>query len=446
MSTINTGTPLSPERQRIALEAYDRLGSFTAAERETKIRRRTIRRYVQARGRGETRHEESEGGLPPILAELMHERRPGIVTTPQPDADPIVETRRKLESRRELKMQRDLLMDIAGEQSFRAYLEGLMLEVAPRIPAPPPYVPPADSPDASVETIFNVWSDWHAYEIVKGERVLGLNEYNADEMGRRVKTIVDSCLSVKARMERGGGWRFPRCVIACNGDFVSGTIHEVERHTDAPSIIQAVYGTGLTLAAALRDLSAHFEQIDVYCTSGNHGRLPDARRMQQKDPSRNWDTAIYLYAKTALMDVPNVRFCIPDSYVVMYEIEGWRFLQTHGHDIKSWNSIPYYGIDRYGRNINALLTANELPVNYFVVSHFHSAGGVPSAGGETFINGSVIGGTEFSINALGKSDRPKQWMFCVHRNHGVASRWPLHGDGDESRRGYEVFPWQERSA
>jgi len=210
-----------------------------------------------------------------------------------------------------------------------------MLEVAPRIPAPPAYVPPAESPDASVETIFNLWSDWHAYEIVKGERVLGLNEYNADEMGKRVKRIVNSCLSIKARMERGGGWRFPRCVVGCNGDFVSGTIHEVERHSDAPSVIQAVYGTGLTLAAALRDLSPHFEKIDVYCTSGNHGRLPDARRMQQKDPSRKLGHRDLPVRQDGPHDVPNITFHIPDSYVVLYDIEGWRFLQTHGHDIKS---------------------------------------------------------------------------------------------------------------
>jgi len=109
------------------------------------------------------------------------------------------------------------------------------------------------------------------------------------------------------------------------------------------------------------------------------------------------------------------------------------------------NSIPYYGIDRYGRNVNALLTANEQPVHYFVISHFHSQGGVPSSGGEMFVNGSVIGGTEFSVNALGKCDRPKQWMFSVHKGHGVASRWPLHGDGGEVRDAYNVFPWENRS-
>lgn len=412
--------------RRIAEAVRKHDGKIAPAARETGYNWHTVNRY------GNAMSPVNEGPPEPRLSESDSQ--------PEPEPDPIEETRRRLEEERDRKRERELLLAIAGEKSFRAFLESLMLEVAPRIEPPPPYAGFATSADTSEETMMLVWSDWHAYEVVKEERVLGLNRYDAETMGRRVKHVVDSSLSIKDRMERGAGWRFRRCVVACNGDFVSGTIHEVERHGDAPNVIMAVYGTGLTLAEALRDLAPHFERIDVYCTSGNHGRLPDARRMQQKDPSRNWDTAIYLYAKTALRALPNIHFHIPDSYSVMYDVRGWNFLQTHGHEIKSWNSIPFYGIDRYGRNINALLTANAMPIHYFVISHFHSGGGLPSAGGESFINGSLIGGTEYSINGLGKSDRPMQWMFSVHDQHGVASRWPIYGNGGTDS--YPVRPWE----
>jgi hypothetical protein len=360
-----------------------------------------------------------------------------------PPIDPIVKEKDRLSSSRILGREKELIRQIASERSFREFLEDLMREIAPAIEPPPPYRPQQPQSVATQETMLAVWSDWHAYESVDAARVLGLNHYDAPTMGRRVRRLVDATVSIKDRMERGSGWRFPKLAVACNGDFVSGTIHEAERHSDAPSIIHAVYGTGLVLASALRDLAAHFGQIDVYCTSGNHGRLPDARRMQQKDPCRSWDTLIYLFAMTSLKDIPSIRFHIPESYVVMYSLEGWNFLQTHGHEIKSWNQIPYYGIDRFGRNINALLTANEMPIHYFIVSHFHSLGGVPSAGGETFINGSLIGGTEFSVNALGKCDVPKQWLFCVHPEHGVTSRWPILANGD-SKEGYSVSPWTQK--
>ena len=69
---------------------------------------------------------------------------------------------------------------------------------------------------------------------------------------------------------------------------------------------------------------------------------------------------------------------------------------------------------------------------------------VPAAGGETFVNGSLIGGNEFSIGALGKCDKPSQWLFTVHPEHGVASRWPIYGDGTNQIEPYQLEPWPRR--
>lgn len=352
--------------------------------------------------------------------------------------DPLEAERERLAKLRDYRQERELIQAIAGERSFRSHLESLLRDVAPRLDAPPPYRPPRVPDGASVETMLFLWSDWHAYEVVRRERTLGLNEYDGPVFGRRVHRVVDAGLSIKARMERGGGWHFPRAVVACNGDFVSGTIHEVERHSDARNVVDAVFRTGMVLASALRDMAAEFESIDVFCTSGNHGRLPDARKMQQKDPTRSWDTAIYLYAMTALSHIPSVRFHIPDSYSVMYEVEGWRFLQYHGHDIKSWNSIPFYGISRYTRNVNALPIAPG-PPHFYLISHFHSSASLPAPGGRALVNGSLIGGTEYSLNTLGAVDRPMQLMATVHPEHRIASTWELHADGDGP--GYDVASW-----
>ena len=355
-----------------------------------------------------------------------------------PTVDEVAE---RITRTRELRRERDELMAVAGEKSFRAHLEAILRDVAPRFaPIPPMPVWPGRD-DTSHEALLMLLSDWHAFEEVKSDRVMGFNEFNGPILCERVRRLLLIQLSIKDRMERGGGWSIRKAVVALNGDFVSGTIHEVERHSDASNVIHAAYATGHLIAAYLRDMAPHFDEIRVPCTSGNHGRLPDARRMQQKDPTRNWDTVIYLFAMAALRDVPNVRFEIPDSYFVRYAIEGWSFLQFHGHDIKSWNAIPYYGIDRFGRNMNALHNGRSERIDYFLVSHFHSLGGVPSSGGETFVNGSVIGGTEFSVGALGRCDRPAQWMFLVHPSHGITSRWPILAEGDRPVKPYPLPEW-----
>lgn len=361
---------------------------------------------------------------------------------PAPPPDPIESERGRQERLRNLRQERDLVREIASERNLRSWLEDLFRDIGDRVPPAPRYRPPAAPAGCSVETMLLVLSDWHAYEEIKPERVLGLNRYDAATFSRRVRAVVDGVASIKTRMERGGGWRFPKLVVACNGDFISGSIHELERHADAPNVVMAAYGCGRTLALALRDLSAHFESVEVHCVSGNHGRLPDARRVQQKDPTRSWDTVIYLFAKTALEGTsPGVSFEIPDAYIADVRIGPWRFLQYHGHDIKSQLSIPFYGVERFARNMNALTSLQSDPAHGFILGHFHTEASFPATGGEILMNGSLIGGNEFSLNGLGKMGRPSQMLVGVHDRHGITHRWNVWADGDGGGEGYPEYPW-----
>jgi hypothetical protein len=358
-----------------------------------------------------------------------------------PAADPVQAAEERTARTRELAREREQLQAVAGERSFRAYLEAIVAKVAPTIDAPPRYREPKPTSQAVSESLILLLSDWHAYEVVRKERVLDLNEYNADVMAGRAYRVIHGVRSIAQKM-RAGGWRFPKLVVAANGDMISGTIHEVERHSDAPNVIQAAIGCGLLLAQSLRDLAAVFEDVTVYGTSGNHGRLPDHKRVSQKDPSRSWDYLIYSIARQSLAGVKNVKFVLPDSYAVVYEVEGWRVYQGHGHDIKSWQSIPFYGISRAATGLNALRVAAGSPIHYFLFSHFHNPGSITAPGSEYFVNGSLIGGTEYAVNGLGRADRPCQWLLGVHRDHGVTHRWPVYADGPGPSGKYEVRPWK----
>ena len=342
----------------------------------------------------------------------------------------VEQERVRQERLRNLRAEREAIRDIASERSLRSMLDGLFREIVPAIPVPPApriYKPNAD---CTSETLLLHLSDWHYGEIVRGEGTRGMNSYDGAIATDRVHSVIHSAMSIADKMKAGGGWDFPRMVVALNGDLVSGTIHELERHSDPKNIIWSVYECGMLLADAMRRLRSAFPRVDVFCTSGNHGRLPDARKMQSKDPTRNWDTLVALIAKTALRDVPGITFHIPDSYSVAYECEGMTVLQTHGHDIKSWSGIPWYGINRFLGNYNGLEASRGGSIGAYLFGHFHSQTNITYPGGEAFVNGSLIGGTEWTINALGKSDRPCQMMLGIHRNHGVTHRWPIYAEGE----------------
>lgn len=350
---------------------------------------------------------------------------------PEPPRDPVEVERERQESARRLREEREALREIAGERSLRRALEQMFSEIVPTFGPVPPYVAPKRTAKdkASTESLLLHLSDWHYGERVESESTRGFNEYSVEIAERRVQSIVDNAIAIAKKMEAGGGWRFPRLVVALNGDLVTGTIHELERHSDPANIIWAVYGCGMLLADALRKLAAQFPTVDVFVTSGNHGRLPDARRMQSKDPTRNWDTLVALIAQTALRNQSNVTITIPNSYAVSYEVSGVNVLQSHGHDIKSWSGIPWYGISRFLGNYNGMEAARGGRIGAYLFGHFHSQTNITYPGGEAFVNGSLIGGTEWTVGTLGRADRPCQMMLAFHPDHGVTHRWPIYAEG-----------------
>lgn len=347
--------------------------------------------------------------------------------TPTEPVDPIEAERARQARARELQAEREALREVAGERSLRSHLTRLFHEIAPKLQPAPKYVPPKrTAKEVTSETLLLHLSDWHYGERVAAESTRGFNAYDTDIAAARVASVVRGAIGIADKMRAGGGWRFPRLVVALNGDLVTGTIHELERHSDPENIIWSTYSAGLLLADAVRTLAGSFPQVDVYCTSGNHGRLPDARRMQSKDPTRNWDTAVALFAKTALANCPNVTVEIPNSYAVSYEVEGTTVLQSHGHDIKSWSGIPWYGISRFLGNYNGMEAARGGRIGAYLFGHFHSQTNITYPGGEAFVNGSLIGGTEWTVGTLGKADRPCQMMLAFHADHGVTHRWPIY--------------------
>jgi AcrR family transcriptional regulator len=352
---------------------------------------------------------------------------PADVPHPEPVRTPVETESERWRAEREKKLHQEAIKQAAAEVGFRAFLEQLIRDIAPTCQPKPIKSSPRPA-KGTAEELLTVWSDWHMYEVVTRERTLGLNEYDAEIGEARARRVVDTLLTIKGRAERGGQ-PYRKITVAANGDMISGSIHEVEKHSDAENVIEAAIRCGNLLGSCVEALAAEFELVEVFGTTGNHGRLPDHRRMPQKDPTRNWDYLIYRWAEQYTSRLPNVRWFIPPAYSVIYQIHEWNFHQNHGHEIRSWNQIPFYGIIRRTTGLNAIRQHTGQPIHYTLCSHFHNAGTLSVPGGEVIVNGSLIGATEYSVEGLGRADKPSQWLLSVHPEHGVTTRWPIYAEG-----------------
>jgi hypothetical protein len=114
---------------------------------------------------------------------------------------------------------------------------------------------------------------------------------------------------------------------------------------------------------------------------------------------------------------PRITFDIPKSFWTIKGIGGLNFLALHGDNIKGWNGIPWYGIQRAVYKLTELLGSNNKQFDICCLGHFHNAGVVSRTKGEIMLNSSIIGGNEYSVGGLFASTEPSQTFFGVNPKH-----------------------------
>lgn len=272
------------------------------------------------------------------------------------------------------------------------------------------------------ETALLLLSDLHSGEVVRADETGGLNSYNFEVMKNRLKYMSESIIDIAQNKLRG--YEFPKLVIGGLGDFVTGLIHEELVETAENTPIEWTTGTALVIAQFMLELAQVFPEIEFTGIVGNHGRM--TKQVRYKNRYVNWDYVTYTMLSLLLRNQKNVKFNLPKSFWALKEIEGKTFLFLHGDNINSWAGIPWYGIQRMISRFQELLYSKKIKVDYVCLGHFHNAGTLDKVSGELILNGSVIGGSEYSIGKLFLSSDANQFFAGVHRKHGLSWRYHLN--------------------
>lgn len=299
-----------------------------------------------------------------------------------------------------------------------------------------PVAPPkfAKRSGAVQETLVLVISDGHHDQVVRAAEVGGLEEYNFPITLRRGQSLVDS--TIKFATQTLSGYQFRRLVILSLGDSTSGSIHDAERRSAFGNQFKNDLAIGAFHGAMVRDLAAHFAQVDVHCVSGNHGRVTLSKEYAG-GPHHNHDYAIAKIAEASCVGQKNVRFNVPDSWSTTIDVEGYGFNISHGDDLpggKPWASLSKRLKGQSGLHRGADSTkpfCHGAETDYAVVGHYHTLGFTEGNGYSTIHNGAWLATDQYAYNKLGVAGVPAQWLFGVHANHGVTWRLPIQLAGND---------------
>lgn len=260
------------------------------------------------------------------------------------------------------------------------------------------------------ETAYFVISDLHY-----GKKTA---TFNPEDFGPRLDRIADR---VNALRMRQSGHNFDELVICILGDVNDGTgIYPSQPHHQAISNVerQADELSGLLATFVLR-LKAYWKSVRVECIPGNHGR---AGKFEHE--AANWDMVTYRYLrlKLAASGVEVNWDDEGDPFVRLLEPRGHRFLMYHGHNIKSYGGVPFYGIKN---RISSWATTRKLNnLDLVMMGHIHTLSFWRLNNVCVMHTGTMITDDDWALQ-LGYESSNQWWLFGVSDSHPVTWQYAV---------------------
>jgi len=318
-------------------------------------------------------------------------------------------------------LEKELSSYQAAENRIGLVAEAMTAEVhkLPRIKVEK-YVRNVDK-KLDAEDIVIVISDVHVGSWVNTDATGGLGEYSYEVFVRRLDRLITAVFSILKYMPH----HVPRIHVVFAGDIVDGAriFRGHARQTDLIVAKQVTHA--YERFAHLIAVLAGIEGVEVVVSSvpGNHGRIGDKGELAPND-NFDWLLAWFLRERFDLMNVQNVRFNIPETWWMLLKVRETSFHVSHGDGFRGWAGIPFYGALRYKQKLRELLretfakSGDGEPPDFdaLITGHFHEL----AYFGGIYMNGTFVGGSEYSLKDLQVGGPPYQLMLGVHDTIGVA--------------------------
>ncbi len=240
----------------------------------------------------------------------------------------------------------------------------------------------------------------------------GLSSYSWKQFEKQADKLLSTAQVLTQDMKMVYNLR--RLNLLCLGDYVEGELIYPGQQLSIDTILadQIVKGA-YVVSRTIRDMSALYDEVWVYCVIGNHGRLGNKRQ-----PMARRSNAGYLFCKfleLLLKEHKRIRIIISDSARMAFKLYDWTFMIGHGDDTRGWLGIPFYGIERDTLRLRQMM---HMSLDYVCPGHHHRPAAWSISGLQVMMNGSWQGGTSFSVANMKSVEPPSQKFFILHPERG----------------------------
>jgi len=232
--------------------------------------------------------------------------------------------------------------------------------------------------------------------------------FNSEIAEQRVRHIFDETLA-EVEQRRSAGTEFDAAHLLMGGDIITGeAIYDGQAHEIDETLHEQIDRAADVYMESIRRLSNHFDNVQVVCQPGNHGRL-------NSGSPTNADSILYMALDKMVREseMDNVRFMQSHkSYYVDFQIRDWNVHLRHGHD----KSLEHIGTSAGKQRWLSWLVDHEFDVAFR--GHYHMLKEEPINGRPVIMGGSILPQTEFE-ESMALSGRAMAGV------HGVSDDYPI---------------------
>jgi hypothetical protein len=256
-------------------------------------------------------------------------------------------------------------------------------------------------------------SDLHGFSKIDPESTQGLGSYNLKIFEQRLNCLVEKIVLFKEEDKNSQGLN--RLIVHGLGDYVeSEGIFPSQAHSIEASATDQVVGVAERLSSMFLTLCKYFTEIEISSVTGNHGRIGGKNGGLHDNFSLDF---LVMYITSLLLKnsgMSNIKTFVTHSPMLLSKRGRFIFLIEHGDAVSSYNSLPWYGMERRHMRLEELY---KLSIDFHIMGHYHQAGEINA--GQILVNGSLPGGSNLSINRMGTSALPMQKIFYFSDKHGI---------------------------
>ena len=268
-------------------------------------------------------------------------------------------------------------------------------------------------------------------------------EYNTLQESRRLGRVALQVADYKRHYRKE-----TKLIVHLLGDIIQAQLHDPR---DGDPLTQQFATSVHYLTQLVLFWCSQFPSVEIFCTSGNHGR--NMARNPEKAVDQKWDsieTMIYYSLKEAILNsgVTNCKINIPKTPYYTVQLFDSKLFGTHGDTVlRPGNPGKSIQVDNLSRQICKFNSARNLdgPFQVFCVGHIHVGSITNLPGGVTMItNGCLIPTDAYALSVGYPDNTCGQYLWESVQGHAIGDQRFIVVDGAEDKPKYNdiIKPFQ----